>query len=235
MQRLQLQRWWCLPLQFTVGLVAFVLFEGCQSQSSPYDALVQGSVTIDGQLAGGGVVSFYPKSGPAAVGEIAQNGSYSLRIGQGNVSDRDQSKIPSGEYVATVLVTGAPAKDAARPEGGPLPLGPRLMADKYADRQTSNLAFEVKRGLNVIDLKLEGPSANPPKAEEEGVQPKPAVPQQESQDGSSDRAGSHAGAGDVDRLKTPTGQSTATPAAVGEKANDTHPTSENSRAEDVKR
>jgi hypothetical protein len=137
---------------------------GCESATSSYNATVQGTVTIDGDLAPGGTVTFTPmKNGPVAVGAVASDGSYSLRIGQGTSSDPDHSKIPSGEYIATVEVSGPPGETAPDNEGGPKPAGPRLMADKYASKDTSDLKEEVTEGLNVIDLKLDGPWANPPK------------------------------------------------------------------------
>jgi hypothetical protein len=137
---------------------------GCgESATSSYNATVQGTVTIDGDLAPGGTVTFTPvKKGPVAVGAVAADGSYSLRIGQGTSSDPDHNKIPSGDYIATVEVTGPPGETAPDNEGGPKPAGPRLMADKYARQDTSDLKKEVTEGLNVIDLKLDGVWANPP-------------------------------------------------------------------------
>jgi hypothetical protein len=136
---------------------------GCESATSSYNATVQGTVTIDGDLAPGGTVTFTPvKKGPAAVGAIAADGSYSLRIGQGTSSNPDHNEIPSGEYVATVEITGPPGETTPDNEGGPKPAGPRLMADKYASKETSDLKKEVTAGLNVIDLKLDGVWANPP-------------------------------------------------------------------------
>jgi hypothetical protein len=138
---------------------------GCsESATSSYNATVQGTVTIDGDLAPGGTVTFTPvKKGPVAVGAVAADGSYSLRIGQGTSSDPDHNKIPSGDYIATVEVSGPPGETTPDNEGGPKPAGPRLMADKYASKDTSDLKEEVREGLNVIDLKLDGPWANPPK------------------------------------------------------------------------
>ncbi len=152
----------------TLCVLVLAVGAGCsKSSSSDYDASVQGTVTIDGELASGGTVTFIPvKGGPAAVGMIAANGSYALRIGQGNASDPDRSMLPSGKYVATVVVTAPPAMDARGEDGGPLPIGPRLMADKYASQETSEMEYEVAKGLNVFDLKLEGAWANPPSDEE---------------------------------------------------------------------
>ena len=154
-----------IPLSSVLALACV----GCgESATSSYNATVQGTVTIDGDLAPGGTVTFTPvKKGPVAVGAVAANGSYSLRIGQGTSSDPDHNKIPSGEYIATVEISGPPGETAPDNEGGPKPAGPRLMADKYASQNTSDLKEVVTEGLNVIDLKLDGVWANPPEEAED--------------------------------------------------------------------
>lgn len=140
---------------------------GCQKGASVNTATVQGSVTIDGELATSGMVTFYPVAGgPAAVGEIHADGSYALRVGQGRMNDPDASKIPAGEYVATAMVTGPPPEDAAVGEGGPPKVGPRLVALKYTTRETSDLKYAVAAGANIINLPLLGTSADPPEADE---------------------------------------------------------------------
>lgn len=145
-------------------LASIAAFVGCGANAK-YDANVQGAVTIDGELAPGGSVTFTPvEKGPTGVGTIASDGSYSLRIGQGDVSSPDSSEIPAGEYVVTAMITGPSPKDSA-PEGSPPPSGPKLIADKYGSRETSDLKFEVKKGPNIIVLKLDGPWANPPAEE----------------------------------------------------------------------
>jgi len=148
-----------LKLSLIVAMAAL----GCGgSASDGYDATVQGAVTIDGELAKGGTVTFFPVAkGPAAVGMISPDGSYSLRVGKGNESNLDRSKIPAGDYVATVTVTGPTAGDAKSAAGGPLPLGPALMADKYMSRDSSDLKHKIKSGMNIVNLKLDGPWANP--------------------------------------------------------------------------
>ncbi|HYO23326.1 MAG TPA: hypothetical protein VEQ85_00090 [Lacipirellulaceae bacterium] len=157
-----------------------LLTVGCTGGSSnEYDATVQGTVTIDGELAPRGAVTFTPVGkGPAAVGSIGPDGSYALRVGQGTAGNPDRSVMPSGKYVATVDVTGPPAP-REEGESGPLRAGPRLIADKYARRETSGLEFTVTPGMNVIPLKLEGPWANPPQDEAnddaEGDAPSPAA------------------------------------------------------------
>jgi hypothetical protein len=155
---------------------------GCNQSHGKYDATVQGAVTVDGELAHRGVVMFYPADkGPVAVGEIGKDGSYSLRIGQGNAANPDASKIPSGDYAVTVLVTGETEKGAAIAEGGPPPMGPRLTAAKYAAKSTTDLKFAVKPGSNMIPLTLEGASADAPPELPATEQEKSAEPQSPSE------------------------------------------------------
>lgn len=151
--------------QRLAALIGCALLFGCGGAESPYDANVQGTVTIDGELAPNGSVTFTPvEEGPTAVGVIASDGSYALRIGQGDVGDPDSSMIPAGKYVVTAMITGPPPKSET-PVVGPPPAGPKLIADKYASRNSTDLSFEVDKGPNVIVLKLDGPWANPPAEE----------------------------------------------------------------------
>lgn len=147
------------------GALASVALFGCSGDAN-YDSNVQGTVTIDGELAQAGSITFIPvEEGPTAVGTIASDGSYSLRIGQGDVGNPDSSVIPSGEYIAMAMITGPSVADESAPTGGPPPAGPKLIADKYSNRATSDLKFTVKKGPNIIILKLDGPWANPPAEE----------------------------------------------------------------------
>ncbi len=135
---------------------------GCGA-TAKYDANVQGTVTIDGELAPGGTVTFTPvEKGPTAVGTIASDGSYALRIGQGDVGSPDSSEIPSGKYVVTAMITGSSPPTDSAPAGAPPSAGPKIIAEKYGSRVTSDLKFEVKKGPNIIVLALDGPWANPP-------------------------------------------------------------------------
>ena len=130
---------------------------GCGGPSASYDATVQGTVTVDGELAPRGRVVFHPVGeGPPAYGSIFPNGTYSLRVGQGDLEEVDGGQIPSGEYIATVVVNMPSVKDEAVGEGGPPKPGARLTAAKYADKATSDLRVSVKPGLNVVPLELEG-------------------------------------------------------------------------------
>jgi hypothetical protein len=151
----------CFRLLIAAALLA--ASGGCGGASAKYDANVQGTVTIDGELAPGGTVTFTPvEKGPTAVGTIASDGSYALRIGQGDVGSPDSSEIPSGKYVVTAMITGSSPPADSAPAGAPPPAGPKMIADKYGSRATSDLKFEVKKGPNIIVLALDGPWANPP-------------------------------------------------------------------------
>jgi hypothetical protein len=143
-----------------------LLLAGCGDSSS--NAIVQGTVTIDGVLAPRGQVTFHPVSnGPIATGPIHKDGSFSLRVGQGNMANPDESTIAPGEYVATVVVN-APADEAsAVGEGGPPLAGKRLTAIKYSRKETSGLKYTIKKGRNVVQLELEGSQNDPPPEVEE--------------------------------------------------------------------
>lgn len=152
--------------RFLCGLffiVTIPLYIGCK-QSSQTEATVQGNVTIDGVLASRGTVTFHPeKNGPVAVGQIHEDGSYSLRTGLGNSANPDAAKISVGKYFVTVMVMGEPSKEELNKEdGSPPAAGPRLTAIKYAGKDTSGLAFEIKPGSNLIPLELEGSANDPP-------------------------------------------------------------------------
>jgi hypothetical protein len=146
--------------------IAGLAWPGCQRAANTFDATVQGAVTIDGELAPRGTVTFHPaKGGSPSSGPIHNDGSYSIRTGQGDLTHPDGGTIRSGKYVVTVTVTAPPTADDAVAKGGPPSVGARLMADKYATKEASDLDIEVKPGPNIIDLKLDGPWANPPQEE----------------------------------------------------------------------
>jgi hypothetical protein len=153
----------CSPL---IGVLVALACSGCGPAKTKLDASVEGTVTIDDELAKSGTVTFFPKGkGPAAVGRIFENGSYTVRVGQGDVNDPDRGKLPSGEYVVTVVSNGPSPPNASVRPGDPPILGPRLTALKYENRSTTDLKFQVKPGRNVIVLNLESSASDPPEAE----------------------------------------------------------------------
>jgi len=144
-----------------------VFLAGCGGAANTYDAVVTGTVTIDGELAKSGTVIFYPvkEDGLVATSQVFPDGSYSLRTGQGDLSNVDGGTVQSGDYVVTVSITGPPAPGAVVAEGGPPVPGPSLIAEKYALKDTTDLKFTVKPGPNVFVLELD--AAEPVEAGEQ--------------------------------------------------------------------
>lgn len=161
-----------------VNLVSsLAIVVGCGGPVNEYDSTVTGTVTIDGDLAPSGTVTFQPvgKSGKIAIGRIHPDGSYSLRTGQGDLQQVDGGTVVSGDYIVTVSVTAPPADDSHLKTGGPPIPGPSLVAAKYATKETSDLKFAVKPGPQVIVLELTRAEAATPSeettSEGEGEQP----------------------------------------------------------------
>lgn len=149
-----------------LGLAVSLL--GCDS-GQKRDATVQGTVTMDGDLAKSGTVTFHSTdSAPIAYGTIRKDGTFALRIGQGNVKDRDRSEIVPGSYIATVTIRGPTTPDVEMGPGGPPRPGRRLSAAKYSSKATSGLAYTVKSGRNVINIDLEAPSPEEMAEQDEG-------------------------------------------------------------------
>ena len=126
---------------------------GCGPKT--YNAQVTGSVTVDGQLANNGTVTFHPTSGgTVAYGRIQKDGTFALRVGKGDVTDVDAGTLPSGEYIVTVLVDQAPRK--LPPDHlGPPPPDFSLSAAKYKSPSTSDLRRTVTPGKNFFSFELE--------------------------------------------------------------------------------
>jgi hypothetical protein len=154
-------------------LAALAIVLGCGGPANKYDSVVTGTVTIDGQLASSGTVTFHPqdKSGKIAIGRIYPDGSFSLRTGQGDLRESDGGTVASGEYVVTVSVTG-PAVENTSGEGGPPTSGPLLIDERYVSSDTSDLRYNVKPGENVatFDLAAAKPADEPADAEGAAVE-----------------------------------------------------------------
>lgn len=167
-----------LPL-FAACLCSIALLSslGCNSESKTA-AQVQGTVTIDGELAPSGTVTFHSEDGhPMSYGSILKDGTFALRVGQGNRSNPNYNDIPPGDYVATVSIRGPSKEDPNATPGAPPLAGPLLIAKKYTSKSSSGLKFTIKSGLNVIAIPLERPS---PEEEQEESE------EQKSDDGSVD-------------------------------------------------
>jgi hypothetical protein len=136
---------------------ALAILSGCSGAANTYDSVVTGTVTIDGELAKSGTVIFYPEKdgGLVATSQVFSDGSYSLRTGQGDLTNVDGGTVQSGDYVVTVTIAGPSVPGAAEAQGGPPVPGPSLVAEKYALKDTTDLKFTVKPGENVIVLALD--------------------------------------------------------------------------------
>ena len=137
--------WRPRPVALTATLLLLTL-SGC---GGVLDSSVSGTVTLDGKPlrmeAGTGTVSFHPEGGgPAAQARIGADGRFVLKTGSGE-------GLPSGDYVVTVVATGAGPKTPRN--GVPMP-GPLLTPTRYGTRKQSDLRFTVNPGANEIDIPL---------------------------------------------------------------------------------
>jgi hypothetical protein len=165
-----------------LSVIPLVACIGCGGPA----ASVQGTVTIDGQLARQGTVVFHPvaEDGPVAYGSIADDGSYALRVGQGDLNDPDAGDVPLGEYIVTVVSNMPSQPQDTQGKSEPPTPGARLSAEKYGSKDTSDLRHTVKEGRNVVPLELEGASADeaPEEAAREAASAADATPAAEPAD-----------------------------------------------------
>ena len=133
-----------------------LLIGGCNAENKNA-ANVQGTVTVDGELATSGTVVFHSvDKHPACYGSIRKDGSFALQVGQGNRQNPDYNDIPVGEYVATVTIRGASYEDPNQSPGSPPKAGPLLIARKYTSKGTSPLKFKVtaQPKPNVVSIEV---------------------------------------------------------------------------------
>ncbi len=203
---------------------------GCGGPAHTYDAVVTGTVTIDGELAHSGTVTFHPveEGGAISIGRIYPDGSFSLRTGQGDLRESDGGTVPSGDYIVTVLVTGPPP-ESETPAGGPPPSGPLLVARKYIIRDTSDLRRTVKPGDNIFVFDLEPATAEP--GDSGPTEPAPATQPTGEGEATSDSSADGVavddatGAPPADRVESSAGHPAAGPGEVpsGESGQDLAP------------
>jgi hypothetical protein len=185
---------------------------GCGGPAYEYDSVVSGTVTIDGELAPSGTITFHPVAteGRIAIGRIYPDGSFSLRTGQGDLRESDGGTVVPGEYIVTVVVTGSPP--TASQEGVPPSSGPLLIDKRYISRDTSDLRCTVKPGQNVVELQLD--RAQPVEIEsetaEEAVDGTPPADDSASES-ASDRADDAGGAKPAEPAATTAPAEGATP------------------------
>jgi hypothetical protein len=125
-----------------VLVVALAALAGCGGAEST----VTGTVTLDGQPVGPGVIVFASAGGASnpSDGAIQVDGSYFLRTG------REEGLTP-GDYHVGVTVLDQPA---VKPGERSMEVAKYITPQKYAEPSTSGLQFTVEAGSNTIDVKL---------------------------------------------------------------------------------
>jgi len=116
---------------------------GCNRSSLEAD--VSGTVTLDDQPIGPGVVVFARAGGGSpAIGTIDAGGRYRLKTSR-------ETGLAAGTYHVSVSIRERPVdiQPGERPPPGKL-----LIPEKYAQSATSGLEFEVQSGRNTIDIEL---------------------------------------------------------------------------------
>ncbi len=130
------------------GLVSLTA-PGC-SRSAPAVAPVEGRVTLDGKPLSSGRVTFWPTGGRSGSGWIEEDGTYSL----GTFRESDGAVL--GPHKVTVT---AASKTPTRPpdfdRDGPPAGWPRSpIPIRYSNPESSELAFDVRPGLNRLHIEL---------------------------------------------------------------------------------
>lgn len=121
-----------------------VVFSGCRGDR--LEALVTGTISLDGKPIGPGIATFVPVDGSRnpGIGDINPDGSYTVR------TSRTQGML-AGEYKVAVQVYQQPnLKPGERAMTRPNLVHP----DKYASPDTSGLKYTIERGRNTINLEL---------------------------------------------------------------------------------
>lgn len=151
-------------LRAVLAAAGFVFLSGCPGggYSGP-TGTVSGTVTLDGEpVPQGCTVAFVSDQGFAASGQLGAGGKYKLSVaGKGN-------EIPVATYKVTVTpsATGQmsdqdyekmmqeSASGGEKPKAESKP-AEEVIPAKYSSTATSGLSFNVKKGPNTIDIKLE--------------------------------------------------------------------------------
>lgn len=125
-----------------VLVVALAALAGCGGAEST----VTGTVTLDGQPVGPGVIVFASAGGASnpSDGAIQVDGSYFLRTGR-------EEGLKPGNYNVGVTVLDQPA---VKPGERSMEVAKYITPQKYAEPSTSGLQFTVEAGSNTIDVKL---------------------------------------------------------------------------------
>jgi hypothetical protein len=136
-----------------------VLLAGC---GGPRLGTVSGRVTVGGEPVTSGVVMFQPDDGPAAVGAIGPDATYTLttrKPGDGALVGRHRVTIQATKVGPGRLVEPKSIEEEierSRQRGKVLVAGAVtwLVPQKYAQLETSELTATVAAGANTIDFDL---------------------------------------------------------------------------------
>lgn len=125
--------------------VSAILTLGCHG--SRFDSQVSGTVKLDGQPIGPGVVIFAPDDGKTnpARGAIQPDGTYELK------TSRDVGLAP-GKYKVSLQIVEIPA-DVVPGQRDMRPTKSRI-PEKYSDTNSSGFEFDVAAGSNTIDIEM---------------------------------------------------------------------------------
>lgn len=134
------------PMNSAVVLAVAAMFVcGCGAASSE-TAPVRGKVTYKGKPVPNGTITFVPAVGPAATGELQQDGSYELttyRDGDGAVPGKHKVIVVAMRDMANLLPE----------QRSPLPAP--IVPEKYTSLATSDLEAQVEMKENTVDFDLE--------------------------------------------------------------------------------
>lgn len=136
--------------RFLVGISSVVVLglAGCGSKPPFETAKVTGSVTLDGKPVSEGSVVFNPPRGWPASGELDAQGHFTLST----YEDQDGAIVGPHEIAVIALSGPPPSEDVERMPPAPAKW---LMPERYGNRATSGLRYEVKAGEpNEVTLEL---------------------------------------------------------------------------------
>jgi hypothetical protein len=109
---------------------------------------VQGKVLLKGQPLAGAVVTFHPKGGDGvtgvpSVGRTGKDGTFTLTTGP-------KDGAPAGSYVVTLICPEEVPRSKKGFSTEPPDTRDRFQG-AYADRATSKIEVEIKKGANQLD------------------------------------------------------------------------------------
>lgn len=138
-------------LRLLFGVVVCVCVAGCSG--SKFDSEVSGTVKLDGQPIGPGVVIFSNSDGKTnpARGNIQPDGAYEL------MTSRDVG-LPAGKYKVGVQIVEIPT-DLAPGQRDMRPTKSRI-PERYSDTSNSGFEFDVVAGSNTIDIEMTSDNAS---------------------------------------------------------------------------